>query len=63
MINYRHPTRPGTHHVTVGDVTPDLYTDAYDWRIGADVWVRVPVGAPARHAAPVRPVCMVKHYV
>ena len=62
MINYRHPNRPGRHHVTVGDVTPDLYAAAYDWAVGAS-WTQVTVGGPARHAAPVVPVSLVKRYV
>lgn len=62
MVNYRHPNRPGTHHVTVGDVTPDLYTAGYEWLVG-DVTVRVTVGGAPRHAAPTVPVSLVKRYI
>ena len=57
MINTRHPDRPGRHHASGTDVTPDLYRDwtahAYDWTVG-DVTVRVPVAQWSRgprHAA------------
>lgn len=63
MISYRHPRRPGRHHVTVGDATPDTYTSAYDWTPARNVWVTVHPGEAPRHAAPVRPVSLVKRYV
>lgn len=63
MINYRHPNRPGRHHVTVGDVTPGHYVAPYDWAPGDGAWTRVTPGAAPRHAAPVRPVSLVKAYV
>ena len=63
MINYRHPSRPGRHHITVADITPDMFTDTYDWTPAEGVWVTVTPGDAPRHAAPVRPVSLVKRYV